>query len=104
MRKRRSAELLPLDPEIERTLCQLRQENRRKEDMSDGENMNNQIQALAKALRDYAVPTVMGSAIRRPAIQANNFKLKPSLIQMVEAHQFGGYLNETPDEHIAKFL
>ena len=72
--------------------------------MADGDNNNNQIQVNARALRDYTVPTVSGFPIRRPAVQANNFEIKPGLIQIVEAHQFGGYPIETPDDHLAKFL
>ncbi|PKI58885.1 hypothetical protein CRG98_020724 [Punica granatum] len=68
------------------------------------DDINRQIQGVARALRDYAVPTVMGFAIRRLTIPANNFELKPALIQIVQLNQFGGYLNESPDEHIAGFL
>ncbi|XP_031394316.1 uncharacterized protein LOC116205794 [Punica granatum] len=108
MRRSRSAKLLPLDPEIERTLHRLRRENRRREELQVVEmaddDINRQIQGAARALRDYAVPTIMGSAIRRPTIPANNFELKSALIQMVQSKQFGGYPNESPDEHIAGFL
>ena len=54
--------------------------------MADNDNNNNQIQANARALRDYTVPTVSGFPIRRPAVQANNFEIKHGHIQMVEAH------------------
>nr|XP_023870464.1 uncharacterized protein LOC111983048 [Quercus suber] len=39
-----------------------------------------------KALRDYAMPSVNGatSNIRRLAIQANNFEIKPAIIQMIQ--------------------
>ena len=106
MRKSRSAELLPLNLEIERTLRQLRQENRRRGEVQPLEmaNDNNQLPDAARALREFTVPFVSGSAIRRPTIQANNFELKPALIQMVQTSQFGGYPNESPDEHIAVFL
>ena len=46
-----------------------------------------------KALRDYAMPSVneATSSIRRLAIQANNFEIKPAIIQMIqETVQFGG--------------
>ena len=59
-----------------------------------------------KALRDYATPTVMDtiSGIRRPPIPANNFEIKPAIIQMVQANQFGGSPIEDPNTHIASFL
>ena len=71
----------PLDPEIERTLHQLRRENKQKEEMAEGNN--NIIPNDPRAIWDYTVPTFVGCAIRPPTIQANNFELKPSLIQMV---------------------
>ena len=106
MRKSRSAELLPPNLEIERTLRQLRQENRRREEVQPLEMAkdNNQLPDAARALREFTVPIVLGFAIRRPTIQANNFELKPALIQMVQTSQFGGYPNESPDEHFVVFL
>ena len=69
------------DPEIERTLRQLKKE-KKKEANTSLSNMADQAQ---KALRDYAMPSVNGaiSSIRRPAIQANNFEIKPAIIQMI---------------------
>ena len=66
------------DPEIERTLRQLKKE-KKKEAKTSLSNMVNQEQ---KALRDYAMPLVNGaiSSIRRPAIQANNFEIKLAII------------------------
>ena len=66
------------DPEIERTLRQLKKE-KKKEANTSLSNMADQAQ---KALRDYAMPSVNGaiSSIRRPAIQANNFEIKPAII------------------------
>ena len=107
MHRSRSVDLLPLDLEIERTLRQLRRENREREEVSQVEMVNdenNRALGAPRALRDYTVPIVAGSAIKRLTIQANNFELKPSLIQMVQANQFGGHPNESPDDHIAVFL
>ena len=69
------------DPEIEKTLRQLKKE--KKEANTPLSNMANQEQ---KALRDYAMPSVNGaiSSTRRPAIQANNFEIKLSIIQMIQ--------------------
>ncbi|XP_042449055.1 uncharacterized protein LOC122033980 [Zingiber officinale] len=51
---------------------------------------NNQVEN--KLLRDYAAPSARGlrSSIRRPPIEANNFELKPALLNMIQQHQFGG--------------
>ncbi|KAH9697831.1 hypothetical protein KPL71_023777 [Citrus sinensis] len=61
----------------------------------------------ARPLRDYVVPTVNGarSSIARPAVQANNFEIKPAIIQMIQTLvQFTGMPNDDPNAHIANFL
>ena len=70
------------DPEIKRTLRQLKKE-KKKEANTSLSNMADQEQ---KVLRDYAMPSVNGatSSIRRPTIQANNFEIKPAIIQMIQ--------------------
>ena len=39
-----------------------------------------------RALRDYDIPTINGttSSIRHLTIQANNFEIKPTIIQMIQ--------------------
>ena len=44
------------------------------------------------------------SVVRQPTIKANNFKLKPTLIIMVQQHQFIGHPNEDPNEHMRRFM
>ena len=44
------------------------------------------------------------SAVRQPAIQVNNFELKPALITMVQQNQFTGRPSEDPNEHLGRFL
>ncbi|KAF7839815.1 uncharacterized protein G2W53_008297 [Senna tora] len=56
---------------------------------------------------DYATPKLDGlqHSIRRPSIQANNFEIKPTTIQLLQANgQFGGSLIEDPNNHILNFL
>ena len=43
------------------------------------------------------------SAVRQPAIEANNFELN-ALITMVQQHQFTGQPSEDPNEHIGRFM
>ena len=44
------------------------------------------------------------SVMRQPAIEANNFELKPALIIMVQQHQFTGHPSEDPNEHMRRFM
>ena len=44
------------------------------------------------------------SAVRQPAVEANNFELKPALITMVQQHQYTGHPSEDPNEHMGRFL
>ena len=44
------------------------------------------------------------SAVRQPPIEANNFELKPTLITMVQQHQFTGHTSEDPNEHLGRFM
>ena len=44
------------------------------------------------------------SAITQPAINANDFELKPALINMVQQNQFTGHPTENPNEHLGRFL
>ena len=43
-------------------------------------------------------------SVRQPAIEANNFELKPALITMVQQHQFTRHPNEDPNEHMGRFM
>ena len=42
--------------------------------------------------------------MRQPAIEANNFEPKPTLITMVQQHQYTRHPSEDPNEHIGRFL
>ena len=43
------------------------------------------------------------STIIQPAIEANNFELNPTLITMVQHHQYTGHPSEDPNEHMGRF-
>ena len=42
--------------------------------------------------------------MREPTIEADNFELKPTLITMVQQHQFTGHPIEDPNEHMGRFM
>ena len=43
-------------------------------------------------------------AVKQPAMDANDFKLKPALITMVQQNQFTGHSTKNPNEHLGRFL
>ena len=60
-----------------------------------------------RTLMEYAHSSLDGiaSCIRRLTMQANNFKLKPSYVQMIQnSVQFHGLPSENPNLHITNFL
>ena len=84
------------DPEIERTARRLRREFREQ-----------RMAERRRTLQDYFTPTVEGVAgsIAAPNVEAHNFELKPTLINMIQSSmQFGGLPNEDPNLHLKKFL
>ena len=96
---------------MERTL-----RNLRKVTSTESTSMENQRERLqpvpeeAKTYRpqrkmtmeDFWRPVIQDeySAVRQPAIEANNFELKPTLIIMVQQHQFTSHPSEDPNEHM----
>jgi hypothetical protein len=71
--------------------------------MVDNENLEQDI----RALRDFAPPRVMGirSVIRKPRIEANNFEITPTILQMIQTSvQFYGLSSDDPNAHITSFL
>jgi len=59
-----------------------------------------------RMLRDFVTSGIQGitSSITRPSIDANNFKLKPALIFMVQQSQLGGTPLEDLNLHLSVFL
>uniref|UniRef100_A0A803PJA6 Retrotransposon gag domain-containing protein n=1 Tax=Cannabis sativa TaxID=3483 RepID=A0A803PJA6_CANSA len=118
MRRNRSATPLTLlNPEIERTLKQSKAKKKIDFTMaainnnnSNGLNNNQSAPAAAdaqpRAVRDYCLPVVNKNltGIANPVIAANNFELKPALINMVQQNHFGGLATKDPNIHLAIFL
>ena len=89
-------------------LTRFEKENRRRsrEEASIMANEENQV-ADTRVLLDTSMPGLGGArqSITRPNIEANNFEIKPALLQMIQSSvQFYGMLNEDPNDHIANFL
>ena len=117
MHRRPEADLLPLDTEIERTL-----QNLGRITSAKSRNMANQrerLQAISKeeeeeverpqrpnTMEEFCRPIIQEeySFVRQPPIEANNFQLKPTLITIMQQHQFTGHPSEDPNEHIGRFM
>ena len=108
MRHTRSLDLVPIDLDIDKTLRRLNRERKQRiiqEISAMGEENNGGDPVPNRALKDYSIPNVGVSSIRRPPIQANNFEIKLVIIQMIQnSIQFGGLANDDPNLHIANFL
>ena len=106
MHRKPEAELLPLDIELERTLRNLK--NVRSVEsavMVKQQETHQNIPTLAikrpqrqRMKKDFWRPVIRDeySTIRQPAIEANKFELKPTLITMVQQHQYTGHPVKTP--------
>ena len=108
MRRTRSLDLVPIDLDTNKTLRKLNKKHKQQviqevPAMGDENHVDNGVPN--RVLKDYYVPNVGVSSIRRPPIQANNFEIKPTIIQMIQSSiQFGGLANDDPNLHIANFL
>ena len=106
MRKTRSAEnLVSYVDEIERyfrarrrLLFETPSQSETQTEM--GDNNDN------RPLKEYAVPSEEEphTSILRPTFAANNFELKPSLVQIIQQNQFSGNSTEDPNLHLATFV
>ena len=114
MHRKPKAELLPLDTELEMTLRNLKKVRSAESTvMAEQQETHQNILALAierpqrqRTMEDFwrLVITDEYFAMRQPAIEANNFKLKQALITMVLQHQYTGHPSEDPNEHMGRFL
>ena len=85
-RRQGDEQLVPLDPEIDRTCRALRRLQLTEPGTIENNEQNENQNVHQRLLRDYAIPNAegAGSSILRPPVNANNFELKPGLIQMVQ--------------------
>ena len=94
-----------LNPEIEKSCKKNRKEKRAKDRKIMAEDQRVQ-QARNRTLQEYTMPNPGDnlSSIVRQNVDANNFEIKPAIIQMISQFQFGGLLTEDPNVHLAQFL
>ena len=114
MHRKQNTDLIPADTELERTLKSLRKIKKAENStMADERQDHNEVHReaarrppITDTMEDFWKPIIQDeySAIRQPAIDANNFELKPTLITMVQQHQFTGHPTEDPNEHLGRFL
>ncbi|XP_071917054.1 uncharacterized protein [Coffea arabica] len=115
---RSNREVAFLDPEIERTLRRQRRNTPHQKEQEIWQPIEEILIELPfeeemaendpnrRILRDFALPGTQDSqtSIVRPTVNANNFEIKPSLIQMVQQSQYGGNATEYPNSHLSTFL
>ena len=109
MHRKPESDLFPLDTDLERTLRNLRKVRSAETTISADEIMGQTINQETTTERPLMQGTMEDfwrlviqeeySAIRQPAIEANNFELKLALISMVQQNQF-----TDPNEHMGRFL
>ena len=106
--------MLPVDFELERTLRSLRKVSRvEKETMAD-ERIDQTVKQetaterppMQDTMEDFWRPVIQVEylTVKQPAVDANNFELKPALITMVQQNQFTGHPTEDPNKHLGRFL
>ena len=104
MHRKHDSNLLPADTDLERTLRSLRK-TKRAENAAMADERHDQIEEQRTAARRPPMTDIIEdlwrsiiqeeySAIRQPTVDAYNFKLKPTLITMVQKHQFTGHPTE----------
>ena len=94
MHRKPESDLLPVDSELERTLRSLRKVSRAEKVTMEDERIDQTIEQeivaerspIQDTMEDFwrLVIQVEYSAVRQPAVEANNFELKPALITMVQ--------------------
>ena len=100
MHRKQNTDLIQADTELERTLKSLRK-IKKAENSTMADERQDQNEVHREAARR---PPITDTPIRQPAIDANNFELKPALITMVQQHQFTGHPTEDPNKHLGIFL
>ena len=94
MHRKQKSDLLPVDSELERTLRSLRKVIRVEKATMADERIDQTVEqettierpSIQDTMEDFWRPVIQAeySVVRQPAVDANNFELKPALITMVQ--------------------
>ncbi|KAL0433805.1 UNVERIFIED_CONTAM: hypothetical protein Slati_2714800 [Sesamum latifolium] len=116
MTRSHSEELKPYDPKIERTFYQRKNATERGENSGETDPEEQLVifepameimGAIERPMMEYSFPTADGtiSSIVKPSVEANNFEIKPSIIQIIRSSvQFYGLPEEDLNKHLMNFL
>ncbi|KAL0451378.1 UNVERIFIED_CONTAM: hypothetical protein Slati_1115900 [Sesamum latifolium] len=116
MTRSRGGELIQFNPEIEKTFHRQRNTIERgdtsensdtEEQLAMIEPVMDHVGAVERPMMEYSFPTDDGtiSSIALPIVQANNFKIKPSIIQIIRSSvQFSDLPEEDPNKHLSNLL
>ncbi|XP_061358470.1 uncharacterized protein LOC133302672 [Gastrolobium bilobum] len=117
MRGTLDTDSLQFDPEIEKTAKRNRKlaKERRQQEKEASSSIEPREEAMGdnnvpppppRTLGDYMTPARVPrtASIVRPNVDANNFELKPALLQLIQKDQFAGGSTEDPYIHLENFL
>ena len=114
MHRKPESYLLLIDSKLERTLRSLRKVSKAKKASMADERIDQTVEQetavekppIQDTMEDFWRLVIQAeySVVRQPAIEANNFELKPALLTMVQQNQFTGHPTEDPNEHLGRFL
>ncbi|KAL0313679.1 UNVERIFIED_CONTAM: hypothetical protein Scaly_2911200 [Sesamum calycinum] len=116
MTRSHGGELTQYHPEIERTFHQWKNTIERGENSEDTDaeeqfagfdNTMEIMGAVERPMVEYSFPTAIGtiSSIVKPNVEANNFEIKPSILQIIRSSvQFSGLPNEDLNKPLINFL
>ena len=114
MHRKQNTDLISANTELERTLRSLRKMKRaensamvdERQDQTEEQRTAARRPPITDTMEDFWRPIIQDeySAIRQPAVDANNFELNLALITMVQQQQFTGHPTEDPNEHLGRFL
>ena len=114
MHKKYGSDLIPADTELDKTLKELKEDKRAETTTMIEEGLNGAAnkECAEEVLKEQDTMEDLWksfiedkySAVKQPAIDANDFELKPALITMVQRNQFASHSTENPNEHLGRFL